>query len=213
MSLSSLFFGSYLTYTPRGTSEEAKKSQQITYAIKQEKTLQTGEPYSKYLVGLISDELQTLPFKTFFGDDTYLVPVPKTSLMKPGTLWVPLKIAEAMESKRLGKVMNCLERIKPLPKSATSAPQDRPKASDHQNSIIVKPGIQRPEKIVLIDDIVTRGATLFGCANRLREIFPQASIFGFALIRTISNEEHFLQIKDPCVGTITLLGEVTFRTP
>ncbi len=213
MLLSSLTFSSYLTYTPRGVSKEAQKSIQIMRSIKYDWVTQSKGPYSEYLVGIIFSELHHLPFKDFFGSDTYLVPVPKSSLMQPGTLWVPLKIAEALERKGLGTIMNCLERTKAVPKAATSLSSERPKPIDHYNSIKVKRGIHRPQKIVLIDDIVTRGATLLGCANVLKEAFPEATIFGFAMMRTISKDTDFRQVIDPCVGTIDLRNENAFRNP
>lgn len=215
MLLSSLNFGSFLTYAPRGVSEDSKKSQQVTYAIKNESVNpQSKEPYSEYLVGMIFRDIHNLPFKSFFGSDAYLVPVPKSSLMRPGTLWVPLKIAEALERKHLGIVMNCLERTSAVPKAATSPPSQRPKPIDHYNSIKVKPSIHRPRKMVLVDDLVTSGAILLACASLLKEAFPESSVFGFAMMRTISKETDFRQLKHPCVGTITLRnGGGTSRNP
>ena len=213
MLLSKLHFGSYLTYAPRGTSEEAKKAKQVMRSIKQEATLQSGDPYSKYVAGLLFDELHNLPFKDFFGNNTYLVPVPKSSLMQPGTLWVPLKIAEELERKQLGTVMNCLERISAVPKAATALSSQRPKPIDHYKTIRVKPGIHRPQKIVLIDDIVTSGAILLACATLIKEAFPESTVFGFAMMRTISNENEFRQVKAPCVGDINLRNGNAFRNP
>jgi hypothetical protein len=214
MLLSNLRFGSYLTYTPRGNSEQAQIAKQMMVTIKQDTIItQSNEPCSEYLVGMIFSDLHNLPFKDLFGRDTYLVPVPKSSLMQPGTLWVPLKIAEALERKQLGTIMNCLKRTKAVPKAATSQASQRPKPLDHYNSIIVNRGVHQPQKIVLVDDIVTRGATLLGCASLLKEAFPEALIFGFAMMRTISQEVDFRQVKDPCIGTISLSNGDAFRDP
>lgn len=65
----------------------------------------------------------------------------------------------------------------------------------------------------MIDDVVTRGATLLGVANKLADMFPNAHIRGFAAMRTITNSKEFVSINAPCVGTITLRGNESFRVP
>lgn len=40
-----------------------------------------------------------------------------------------------------------------------------------------------PERVTLIDDFVTNGSTLFGCAARLRQVNPKVQIQAFALCR------------------------------
>ncbi|MDA4132801.1 MAG: phosphoribosyltransferase, partial [Thaumarchaeota archaeon] len=57
-------------------------------------------------------------------------------------------------------------------------------------------------ELLLVDDIVTRGATLLGAANRLAEAFPDARIRGFAAMRTVSNPSDFVDAYQPCTGTI-----------
>ena len=214
MLLSELIFRTYLTYTPRGTSAIAKQAQQDMLAIKNEKMHRELKiPASEFFVNMIKENLKDLPFKHFFGEDVHLTPVPKSALMRPGTLWVSQKIAEELSKHGLGMVLPCLERLHAVPKSATSQSENRPKAIDHYNTIRVKTTVQRPTKIVLIDDVVTRGATLLGCASLLKEAFPGASIFGFAIVRTMSEEGSFKQIMDPCIGTIELRNSNTFRNP
>jgi len=74
--------------------------------------------------------------------------------------------------------------------------------------------ITRPEEIILVDDVVTRGATLLGAANRLLDVFPRTHIYALAIMRTISNPVEFEKLYDPCIGKIELLesGE-TSRIP
>jgi len=60
------------------------------------------------------------------------------------------------------------------------------------------------DEIVLIDDVVTTGSTLLGCANKLLESYPSSLIRGFAVMRAVSNPVDFKQTLDPIVGAITL---------
>ena len=49
----------------------------------------------------------------------------------------------------------------------------RPTAEQHYESISVQGILSEPEEILLVDDVVTRGVTLLGCANRLADAFPK----------------------------------------
>ena len=65
-----------------------------------------------------------------------------------------------------------------------------------------------------MDDVITRGATIIGATNKLKDIFPNTIIRAFAAIRTISSSANFNNVYDPCIGQIELNenGE-TFRNP
>lgn len=56
----------------------------------------------------------------------------------------------------------------------------------------------------LVDDVITRGATLLGSASRLCEAFPDIPIRAFAVLRTVSNPEEFSSIYSSLVGNIKL---------
>lgn len=214
--LSQLQFGSLLTYTPHGSSAEAKLSKDVMYLLKKDGFM--GEPrilMSEWIAKKVQEKMTELPFASFFGPNTVLVPAPKSSLMQPNTLWVPERIATALVRIGIGKAVSpCLVRATAVPKAAYCAGPDRPTAANHYASICVQGGLAEPDEILLIDDVVTRGATLIGAANRLTDAFPKAHIRAFAALRAISNENEFENIYDPRVGTIDLwdTGE-TYRRP
>ena len=64
--------------------------------------------------------------------------------------------------------------------------------------------LDEPEEILLVDDIITRGSTLLGAANKLADAFPNTRIRAFAFMRTITNPSEFESIVKPCTGNITL---------
>ena len=208
MLLSTLEYAAYLSYTPRGTTEEAERSKKIMHFIKQERLVSYQSnpaiPMSEFIAKSLKDELEKLPFANFFGEDVSLVPIPKTSLMKEGTLWVPQRLVKAFSKFNLGKEFDCLIRTREFPKAAFAKPSDRPKAIDHYQTIDVQKGLETPRRILLVDDVTTRGATLLGSASRLHEAFPNVPIRAFAVLRTISNAEEFSSINSPIVDKIIL---------
>ncbi len=174
-------------------------------------------PMSQWIANAVHDDLRGLPFAHFFQTDTVLVPVPRSSLMQPGTLWVPDRIATAMVATGVGREsVRYLTRAQPLRKAAFSDPSDRPMPAEQFETLAVQGRISEPppSQIVLVDDIITRGSTMLGATNRLVESFPTAQVRGFAVMRT-ATPARFSDVYDPRVGTIRyreLTGD-TIREP
>ena len=216
MNLSQLEFGALLTYTPRGDTQKALHSNDVMIFLKRDQFV--GKPpilMSEFIAKNVKQELANLPFNHFFSPNTILVPAPKSSLMQPDTLWVPERIAKALVAEGIGRqVVPCLTRSKHVTKAASCRSSGRPTAEQHYDSLIVQGALSKPEEIVIIDDIVTRGATLLGCANRLADAFPECKIKAFVAMRTISNSGEFQSVYLPCIGNITLsTSGQTFRRP
>ena len=159
---------------------------------------------SQWIAETVRDFKERLPFASFFRDDSVLVPLPSSSLMQRDTLWVPERISTALVKVGLGKEsIPLLVRETPVPKAAWSKPSERPKAKDHIGSMSVQRRIpEPPAQILLVDDIITRGATALGAANKLAEAFPLAQIRAFAAMRTISDPSNFQSWFNPVIGTV-----------
>ena len=213
MKKSEIEFGSLLTYTPRGDQTEHFRSRSVMRNLKNDEVLNSGNLMSTAIAQTIRSNLEDYPFTDYFNENTILIPIPKSSLAQRDELWVPQRIASAFANNGLGKNEECLIRSTALPKSSTSLASDRPKAIQHYNSMNVKKLLFDPKEIVLIDDVITRGATALGAVNILADTFPNARIRVFAAMRTISNPDEFSEIILPCVGTVSLEGENTFRVP
>lgn len=215
MNISQVEFGSLLTYAPRGTSKEANLARTVMIFLKNDRVMNSGILTSKYMTHAMKKEIKKFPFAGYFNSDAVLIPVPKSSLLKPGTLWVPERLTTSLIKNGLGKSSEaCLERIKAVPRSSgQTIGANRPKAFQHYESMQVKKLLFEPKEIVLVDDVITRGATILGGVNRLVEAFPNAKIRAFAMMRVMSDPEDFSDVEDPCVGTITLHGEDTGRVP
>lgn len=217
LKLTDLEFGSLFTYTPSAQTELQKKAKDVTLKIKYYKFVEDrGIPViiSEYISNYIKKEMGNLPFRDFFDNHPILVPVPNSSKRDKDTLWVPHRLATALHKCGLGtSVLTMLERKTALRKAAWSPAKDRPKAIEHFNSLEVQHVLSEPKRILLIDDLVTRGATLLGAANKLFEIYPWAEIRAFTAMRTMSDPNDFRELLDPCTGHIYLKGEETQRIP
>src|SRR2546428_8487605 len=60
---------------------------------------------SEWIARNVQQRMANLPFASFFQKDTILVPVPRSSLMQPNSLWVPNRIATALVKRGLGKAV------------------------------------------------------------------------------------------------------------
>ena len=208
--IENLTCAAFFAYTPRPNSDDAKHARESMLALKRDKARTNGTYQSTYLTRLMSQQLEKHNFE-FFQSKPVLVPVPKSSPIRPGDLWVPQRIADSMVKEGLGRdVQPCLERHTAVLKSAYSPPSKRPKVRQHYDSFSVE-ALTDLDDLVLVDDVVTRGATFLGAARRLRERFPNAQIRAFALICTRSSPAEFSTFEDPRVGRITLQGDESYR--
>lgn len=216
MRLSEIEFGSFLSYSPWGKSKEAMSSRTVRSQLKGDEHIEpSNTPMSTLIAENIKKNFENLEFANLFKENTILVPTPNSSLRRSDSLWVPQRLARALVKEGLGKdSVECLSRITPIRKAATSPASERPKAEEHYETMGIVKTLDEHNEILLVDDVVTRGATLLGAANKLADEFPNARIRAFAAMRTISNPAEFVRIIDPCIGSIELGSEnYTFRNP
>ncbi|MEY6431169.1 hypothetical protein ABC977_01970 [Thioalkalicoccus limnaeus] len=130
--------------------------------------------------------------------------MPRSSLQKPGALWPSLAICLALKAEGLGAgIEPCLRRRSPVGKAATAGPGGRPDPIDHDGSVVVERDSPfSPERITIVDDVITRGSSFVGVFPRIAEAFPGIPIRCFALVRTIS-EGDIDAILAPVQGIIT----------
>ncbi len=213
--LSKIQFGSFLTYSPRGQSSLSKQSRQIISPIKNAKA-----GYIPDIVKRLSSEMSagksSSALRKVLGSDVLVVPCPRSAPLLPGALWPAKEICAALVSHNLAAgVAEILERIKPVQKSSTALSKDRPKPEEH--FLTMKLGSQESifapiSKITVVDDVITRGATLLAAASHLKSRFPNARVQAFALVRTMSYGE-IKSIIDPTLGEILLDKNDALRQP
>jgi predicted amidophosphoribosyltransferase len=154
-------------------------------------------------------------FAELFSADTTLVPVPGSDPSST-RVWAAERLAVALRGVLLGKsVWLGLERRFPVRKSATALNADRPTTQRHYDSLSVSvSGLSvEPHRIVLVDDVITKGRTILAAAARLHEAFPNADIRAFALVRTMGFLSDVSQFLEPRKGFVRWAGGDARREP
>jgi hypothetical protein len=207
-------FASFLVYNPRPDtfpSEVSAQSRRVRNAVKKE----TAQWAGRHRLGeRVWDELPEFIRRQFLPATATLVPMPGHAPMKdPKSHWAARELCEVFVAAGLGaRWLPLLERVSPVPKAAFSRPEERPTAEVHYHSMRATPDLAAGAILTVVDDVVTRGATLLAAIARLRELFPDASIRAFALLRTMSSEP-IAHVKDPCAGLIRRVPWGTQREP
>jgi hypothetical protein len=210
-SLSEVRFGALLTYSPDGTSEASRKSVRAVADIKNclpAHILRIGERFEEAFRGGM--------FGDFLGDNVLLVPVPRSAPFKTkDAAWPALEICNALATRRLCAGVNwLLERHTAVKKSAwLRKGAERPGPDQHEATIRCASVLaQSPPRITIVDDVVTRGATLLGCARVITTRFPNCEVRALAVVRTMSKREITAMLQ-PIEGRIWLQNGVPHREP
>ena len=204
-------FGSCFVYSPRGAGENAHYSRSVCLRVKTSDV----EWLPRY-VETVLDHCDTgQELVGCFTRDTVLVPVPTYLPCTQRRVWGAACLASCLKEVGIpGTVWHGLHRVEAVRKSSTAYGPRRPSMRKHYESLAVARAPQRvPERLLLIDDVVSSGRTLLACWLRLRERFPSTPIAAFALIRTLGFVREIPQLVLPCTGRITWTGVDARRHP
>lgn len=190
------------------------RSRGIRDLLKRNRRVTPSLTATELLARRVREAVDRGDYTSYFDPAAVLVPAPRSSRLLPGALWPSLELAAAMVAEGLGtRVLACLERTEAVPKAAFAAPGQRPTASDHYRTIACAPSVPPPSAILLVDDIVTKGATLLGAATRLRQTFPDAELSAFAAMRTLGLQPDIEELIDRRQGLIRWDGHDAQRVP
>lgn len=198
-----------LVYSPRGSSDVSRRSRDVCYGLKQ-----GNVGVLERAMVVLQAQVTSGTFRDFFQGEVGLVPAPQSAPLVKGGLWVPNLIAERLVVGGFGKSVHpYLVRRVALPKSAYAGPGERPTCQQHYDSIGVSAGLVAPSRLIVVDDVVTKGRTLLACVRRLREALPACEIACFAMIRTKGVQPEVENVLDPCLGRIGWSGSDVQREP
>ena len=214
-------FAACYVYSPRARGVMAVGSRTLRARLK------SADPdwLARYATRVWQLAAQSGRYADFFGPEVVLVPVPRSRPLSSGATWVAEQLAAGLAARGLaGSVWLGLQRRVPVRKSATSLSGHRPTVVTHYRSLAAgqapdgRSGVhpvqtRSPERLLLVDDVVTKGRTLLAAAARLRELCPASEVRAFALVRTMGLVGHIDHLVMPCEGEIRWTGNDASRQP
>ena len=207
--LSSVTFTSCYTYSPRAEGWLAKASRELCDRVK------SCDPLwlPRYAGFVYRCSLWDRHLATLFAPDAVLVPVPGSARSGEAP-WAAFRLAVALSEVGFAlRIWTALRRRYAVTKSATAPSAGRPTVHQHYESFAAEPPANPVHRIVLIDDVITKGRTMLAAAARLRSELPCADIRGFALIRTAGFVPQIKRLEEPCHGLIRWAGGDARREP
>lgn len=209
LALRNVSFCSCYIYSPRGDGLISAASRQLCARLKSADSTWLAA-YAGLVRGLT---MRHEAFAEIFGSDVTLVPVPGSD-PSAARVWAAERLAVAMHGVRLGRsVWLGIQRRLAVRKSATAPNTDRPTLRQHYESLSVTDLSDPPRRIVLVDDVITKGRTILAAAAKLQEAFPNSDIRAFALVRTMGFLQRVTHFLEPCQGVVRWAGGDARREP
>ncbi len=206
----SVAFASCFVYSPRGTGLVSQGSRLVCERIKH------SDPVwlPRYAAAVPELAARHGYFHGVFAGAPVLVPIPGSEPADTAP-WAAAHLALALREFGLARATwIALQRRFAVRKSSQAPAGMRPTVQEHYQSFRVgKRPFETPEKIILIDDVITKGRTLFAATIRLQAALPHAEIRGFALIRTLGHLQRLDRLLAPCEGVVYWAGGDARREP
>jgi hypothetical protein len=202
-------FASCYVYSPTGTGAVCERSRLLRALLK------AGDSSFMLKYALRVRQQAASPLLAgYFDLSDVLVPVPGSAASTAGASWAAAQLATALVNAGLGgAAWSGLRRIHAVHKSATAPPGERPSVKLHYQSFFMEEPSVPLARIVLIDDVVTKGRTLLAAASCVHDAVPRAQIRAFALVRTMGMVSGIPKLLDPCKGEICWRYGDAYRCP
>ncbi len=155
----------------------AKTSDSLSQAIHLLKLVES-KPAWRFLAKLFSDEIKThnVDFK-----NTVLVPVPGRRSSSIHTEYFSEVLSENLSIKRV-KLLN---NVTGLPQKELSRKERLSREFNFYVDFTRVGELDKIQNIVLIDDVVTTGATLQACKREIRALKPKANVSAWVMFRRL----------------------------
>lgn len=111
--------------------------------------------------------------------DVIIVPSSKVGKVSDGLTQIMTKVCA--RDKRLSINNGALHRFREIKKLASGGNRD---AHVHQASIMLRPGCNLSDVVILIDDVCTSGNSLIACCEIIQSASPSSTVVGIVLGKT-----------------------------
>lgn len=205
----SLSFISCYAYSPRASGTLGEASRVLCARVKAGDSIWVP----RYAGSVHRMTCEDKALAALFSRRAVLVPVPGSKISGEAP-WAAECLATALAAVGLGgRLCRVLRRQCSVRKSATSPSGMRPSVREHYESLAIAHPLPPQARIVLVDDVITKGRTLLAAAARLQAELPHADIRAFALIRTVGFVPRMERLVDVCHGAVRWAGGDAHRDP
>jgi hypothetical protein len=204
-----VYFLSCYIYSPRGSSYSSESSRQVCVRLK------AGNPvWLPIYAGRVRElSARQQALAELFAGGAVLVPAPRSIPGSKG-VWAAHQLALALHGVGLSTgVWAGVKRRFAVAKSSTALNGARPTVHQHLDSLAIDRVPCAFTRIVIVDDVITKGRTILATAMCLHQAFPHADIRAFALVRTmgfVPDVSHSLEL---CQGVVRWAGGDARRDP
>ncbi len=206
--------GSWMVYSTRGRSAASMCARYVIVRLKRGRVEpKSGRSWADLLIAQFARQAPAM-LRQLFASPVTLVPVPACGAraVEPSGVWPALELCRELCRRGLGdEVQAVLQRVEGVANSAL-VPRHRPSVDQHYQSLGITSLVREPRRLLLVDDVVTRGATLMAAAQRLAVAYPATHVEAFALAR-VQGAGDVEQAIQPCLEHIKLTRTGCIRLP
>jgi hypothetical protein len=206
--------GSWMVYSTRGRSAASMCARYVIVRLKRGRVEpRSGRSWADLLVAQFARQSPAI-LRQLFASPVTLVPVPACGAraVESSGMWPTFALCHELCRRGCGDdVQAVLQRVETVSNSAW-VPRRRPSVEDHFHSLGVTSLVTEPRRVLLVDDVVTRGATLMAAARRLAVAYPATQVEAFALAR-VQGAGDVEQVIQPCLEHIKLTRTGCIRLP
>lgn len=173
----------------------------VNYKVKQ--------PKMAALVSILRRvKLNSPLFQSHLSGDAVAVPIPGSNKYTGKEQWTPYLLSQIIRSiGAASRVEVHVTRSTAIRKSSYQTADNRPTVDEHLETLTLQHSfpLAAGTKIVLVDDLVTKGTVMTAVARMLLAEQPNLDIVGFAVARTDNNTQlnELADVVSPRIDTVT----------
>lgn len=189
-----------VVYATRGSDPLAVQARNFCIAVKNNRIFKKGPAVNTLAKSILKRSGDGKFFNEVFDGNVLAIPIPRSSKrLSEDSLWPSLEIAKALADVFPNITIDpCVIRTRSVPSSSRAGAGQRVDANGHAETLAVDVLPSTVDRIILVDDLVTKGQTLGATAYKVRQHFGDVPIVGVMCGLTMGFETNYPSSKLAC---------------